>query len=293
MKDKKSHQTIGILSLLVVTLFWGFGFVGLVYVERVPTFWVQAIRFTIASVILALVFPKHLKHLDKRYLKVGLEAGFFMFLAYVGATVGIRYTMASRAAFFSCLSALCVPIIMLICFKLKPTKKNILCLAICVVGVYMISMGGTGEHGFRFGDVICLGTSFVTACEMVVVDRNIEDMDPIALSIIELGVISVFSFICIPIFGETLPTDWTVREIGAMLFMGICCSALAFVFKIYGQKQLPANRASLIMTMEPVIGGIGSWWLLSERMGVMGWTGAIIVVIAIILSEYNATDTKD
>ena len=75
MKDKyKSHQTIGIISLLTVTLFWGFGFVGLVYVDRIPTFWIQALRFTLATVVLILIFPKHLKHIDKRYLKVGVEA---------------------------------------------------------------------------------------------------------------------------------------------------------------------------------------------------------------------------
>ena len=160
------------------------------------------------------------------------------------------------------------------------------------MGIYLISMGGTGEFGINYGDIINLGASVFTACEMIVLDRNLKDMDPIVITIIELGVIAVFSLICIPIFGETFPDNWTGLEIGAMIYLGLGCSAIGFAMKVLGQKHLPANRASLILTLEPVIGGLSSTWLLSENMGFLGWIGAAIVVFSIVLSEYTAHDTE-
>lgn len=121
-----------------VAICWGFGFLGLRYVDGLPTFYVQAIRFGIAALALAAVFFKHLKNVDKELLKAGILIGILMFACYVCATLGIKYTTASRTAFFSTLGAICVPLLNFVIYRIRLTRKSALCVVICVVGVYLI-----------------------------------------------------------------------------------------------------------------------------------------------------------
>ena len=287
------HSTLAVIALIIVTLVWGGGFPGLAYVSRIPTFHVNAIRFLASSVILALIFHKRLKVIDKSYIKLGIISGIFMFLTYGCATMAIHYTTASRTAFFSCLSAPCVPVLAFAFFRQKPTGRNIVSLLICAVGVYLISMGAQGSSGgMNLGDILSLFASVFTAMEIIILDRSLGGKDSTVVSILELGVIGILSVIAIFVTGEQAPESWTTLEIGSMIYLSLGCTALAFVLKTFGQKHVPAGRASIILTMEPVFGGIYSAILLSEKMGLRGWIGALIVVSSVIISEYHA-ESKD
>ena len=162
-KKKSKEEIFSVIGLLVVAICWGFGFLGLRYVDGLPTFYVQAIRFGIAALALAAVFFKHLKNVDKELLKAGILIGILMFACYVCATLGIKYTTASRTAFFSTLGAICVPLLNFVIYRIRLTRKSALCVVICVVGVYLISMGGSASLGFNVGDAICLGAAFFSA----------------------------------------------------------------------------------------------------------------------------------
>ena len=67
-KPAMKHSTLAVIALIIVTLVWGGGFPGLAYVSRIPTFHVNAIRFLASSAILALIFHKRLKVIDKSYI---------------------------------------------------------------------------------------------------------------------------------------------------------------------------------------------------------------------------------
>ena len=293
VKPAMKHSTLAVIALIVVTLVWGGGFPGLYFVSRIPTFHVNAIRFTGSAIILALVFRKRLKVINRDYIKLGIVTGIFMFLTYACATMAIHYTTASRTAFFSCLSAPCVPVLVFLFFRQKPTRRNIVSLLICAVGVYLISMSGQdGNVGMNIGDILSLCASAFTAMEIVLIDRYLGDKDSTVLSILELGAIGIFSIIAIFVSGEQSPASWTSGEIWAMIYLTLGCTALAFVLKTFGQKHVPAGRASIILTMEPVFGGIDSAILLNDKLGLRGWIGALIVVASVIISEYHA-DSKD
>ena len=81
-KKKSKEEIFSVIGLLVVAICWGFGFLGLRYVDGLPTFYVQAIRFGIAALALAAVFFKHLKNVDKELLKAGILIGILMFACY-------------------------------------------------------------------------------------------------------------------------------------------------------------------------------------------------------------------
>ena len=285
---KKSKEEIfAVIGLLIVGVCWGFGFLGLRYVDGLPTFYVQAIRFGIAALALAVACFKHLKNVNKELLKAGILIGVLMFACYVCATLGIKYTTASRTAFFSTLGAICVPLLNFVIYRIKLTRKAALCVVICVAGVYLISMGGSAEFGFNIGDAICLGAAFFSAGQIVTIEKLAKSHDVYALTVVELATIAVLGFVFTFVSGEAVPEALTGLELGTLIVLGLVCSALCFILQTSAQKHVPANRVALILTVEPVVGAIASVSILHETLGVVGWLGGALVVTSIIISEWS------
>ena len=289
-RKKSKEEIFALIGLLVVGVCWGFGFLGLRYVDALPTFYVQAIRFAIAAMALALVFFRHLRNINKELLKAGIFIGILMFGCYVCATYGIKYTTASRTAFFSTLGAICVPLLNFVFFRIKLTRKSAFCALICVVGVYLISMGGSAELGLNIGDIICLGAAFFGAGQIVVIEKLAGSHDVYALTVVELATISICGFLGIFLFGEEIPQALTGLELGSLIVLGLVCSALCFILQTVGQKHVAANRVALIFTVEPVVGAIASVSILHETLGIVGWLGGALVVTSIVISEWSTEE---
>jgi len=288
MNVKQHLHFYSVLGLVIISFSWGFGFVALDWCGRLPGFMIMAIRFSMAAVLLAVIFCRHLKYIDKSLVKAGIIIGLYMFLCYACASFGIRFTTTSRTAFFSCLGAICVPMLNFVFFKIKMTRKAVFCVILCLVGVYSISMGGTTDLGFNFGDMLCLFASVFGAAQSIAVERMSKKHDIFALSIVELAAITVLSVLMSLITGETYPGGITPLEIGALLFIGVVCSALCFVLQMACLKHVPADRASLILTLEPVVGAAASVLLLGDVLGVFGILGGALIVVSIIMSELSA-----
>lgn len=295
MKKGRDHlHFYSVLGLIIIGFSWGFGFVALDWCERIPGFMIMAIRFSMAAVLLAVIFWKHLKYIDKALVKAGVTIGLFMFLCYACASFGIRFTTTSRTAFFSCLGAICVPMLNFAVFRIKMTRKAVFCVFLCVIGVYAISMGGSADLGFNFGDMLCLFASVFGAAQSIAVERMSKKHDIFALSIVELAAITILSALMSLITGEKYPGGITPLEVGSLLFIGVICSALCFVLQMACLKHVPADRASLILTLEPVVGAVASVLLLGDVLGLFGVLGGVLIVVSIVISELSASaDEKE
>lgn len=286
-KKKSKEEFFAVIGLLVVAVCWGFGFLGLRYVDGLPTFYVQAVRFGIAALALAVACFRHLKKINKELLKAGIMIGILMFCCYVCATLGIKYTTASRTAFFSTLGAICVPLLNFLFYRIKLTRRSAFCVVICVAGVYLISMGGSADLGFNIGDAICLGAAFFSAGQIVGIEKLAKSHDVYALTVVELATIAVLGFLGIFVAGEAVPETLTGLELGTLIVLGLVCSALCFILQTSAQKHVSANRVALILTVEPVVGAIASVTILKETLGIIGWLGGVLVVASIIISEWT------
>ena len=83
--------------LILATIIWGSSFVVMKSsVGVLPTFWLLAIRFSFAALVLAVVFIRRWKVLDKQYLIGGTVMGFCLFLAYTFQTFGLSRPPPAR-----------------------------------------------------------------------------------------------------------------------------------------------------------------------------------------------------
>ena len=77
------------LSLMLVALFWGLGFVAMKdALDSFSPFWLLTIRFFSGTALMTLIFKKRLARLTRADLKAGALIGIFLFLGFAGGIIG-------------------------------------------------------------------------------------------------------------------------------------------------------------------------------------------------------------
>ena len=112
------------LGLLLVTFFWGASIlltkVGL---EGIEEYNLIALRFIIAFLLSGLIFYKHLFKIDFKTVKYAFILASVLFIVYIFATFGTKYTSVSNAGFLLCLTVIFIPILSAIFLKHIPKRK--------------------------------------------------------------------------------------------------------------------------------------------------------------------------
>ncbi len=284
---EKKQELLAVLGLIIVTFLWGFGFVSLKYCENIPPFLLISLRFIIALFVLVAIFFKKLKGINKELVTVSFFAGLFIFLCYACATIGIRYTTPSRNAFFTCMEAIVVPFINLLIFRIVPKKKEILCVILCFLGIFLISMGHNENIGLSSGDFISFFASVTYACELIILNRYGKKHDPILLTIVQIFFIAVISILMTVIMRESFSNSFSTLEISHIIFLGLGSTAIAFVLQTVCLKHITSQKGALVLTIEPVLGAIFCAIVFRDYLGINGYIGGLIIFLSILISESN------
>lgn len=282
-----SKQWKADLALILVTLFWGVSYylVDLSLTE-LPEMTLNASRFVLAFVILAVIFRKRVFAASRATLKYSLYVGVLLVFVYAGSTYGIARTSLSNAGFICALPVVVTPILDFIFNRRRPEKRLGIALIMCTVGLAMLTLNE--NFGINVGDALCLLCAVSYGADMIVTDRAVqqEDVDPLALGVIELGIagviMTVIAFVTEqPVLPQT-PAVW-----GSVLFLSICCTGVAFVVQSVAQQYTSATHVGLIFTLEPVFSGIVAYFVANERLLPRGYVGAVLMLLSLIVMELD------
>jgi drug/metabolite transporter (DMT)-like permease len=102
----------------------------------------------------------------------------------------------------------------------------------------------------------------------------------------------VYAFGFIALFWALFVTPWEYSQRGFsltwwphLLYVVIVGTVIPFGLFFQGVKYIRATRASITSTLEPIIGGVVSYFLLGETLFPLQIIGAISVIVAIILLQ--------
>jgi drug/metabolite transporter (DMT)-like permease len=84
-----------------------------------------------------------------------------------------------------------------------------------------------------------------------------------------------------------LSPSLTSRNISLLIILGVMCTALSHTLFIKGMKQIKAQTASLIHTLEPVYGIIFAFLFLKEVPSARTLLGGVVILIGQILIVYS------
>lgn len=283
-KERKiaALANIGLLGTAVI---WGFAFVVVKNsLDLIPPTWMLAFRFTIASVVLGLIFIRKMMTIKKETVRQGVILGAFLFLSYLLQTIGCQYTTAGKNAFLTAIYVVIVPFLHWILNKIRPTSFHVTAAFMAIAGIGLLSL--QGDLTMNIGDVLTIFCGFGYALHMIYIDRYTQSNDPVVLTVLQLGFAATFSWILAPVLDGGFPAG--ALEPGiivGMLYLGLMSTMLAFLLQNVCQKYTTPNAASLFLSLESVFGVLFSTIFLGERMTPRMIFGCALLLASIILAE--------
>lgn len=270
---------VGVLLLVFVTLIWGSTFAIIKEtIETVPVPILLAIRFSFAALILLWVKP------ERKTLIPGLILGVLSFAGYATQSVGMLTTTASKAAFITGLSVILTPIVGAIWLRHRVPMRAWFAALLAILGLGLMTLNP--HEGLVVGDLWVLGTALAYALYIVYLGEIATHHKPIVLTSLQIIVVALLSW------GWAVPEVHVLRnlslsEISALLYLAIFATALVLWLQALAQRVVPAYAAALIFALEPVFAAIFAYFLLGEMLSTQGWLGGVLVVLAMIIGEFQ------
>ena len=194
------------MALLIVAIVWGSS---LVVVSGTTNFFkpnfLLGLRFSIACILLCLIFYKKLKLIDKNYFTSGGVVGFFLFIAYSSQTFGVTTAggLPGRSAFLSASYCVIVPFLGWFVNKIRPDKYNASAAVLCILGIGLVSFKDlvlSSSVGITMGDLYALLSGLLFASHIISITRLSKRKDPILMTIIQFGTAAILSWLLTLIF---------------------------------------------------------------------------------------------
>jgi drug/metabolite transporter (DMT)-like permease len=268
-----------LVALVAVTAVWGVTFVQVKdALELYPLFAFLAVRFAIATLTLA---PAAAPRLRNAGWKAGVTLGLLLAVGYALQTAGLERTTVSSTGFVTGLYVVFTPLFAFALFRIRVGRSVVVGVALSLVGLGLLAGVGVGDP---IGDLLVLGGSAAYSLQIALLERYARRYDPVAFTFVEMLAACVgFTAIAVSLGEVELPRGWVVW--GALLVTGVFASALGFLVQTWAQRQMSAARTALAFAMEPVWTAFFGYWLAGDRLGVLGWTGAALIMIAIVVAE--------
>lgn len=276
MKIQMTERKGEILVALALALRSSSLLFGKIAMRTMGPFLTIGLRFTIAFVLIALLFRKSLTKVDLKTLWHCALIGIFFFLAMVFELYGLQTTPSSVTAFLEGSVVVLVPAITCILQRKFPDRYTVVSAIIAMIGVGFLTL--KGDHiGFTTGELLVLGGTVWYSLSVLVTDKAAKNDDLMAVAIYQLLFIAIFAYIGAFIFEEIrLPQSST--EWGAVLALAIICSGVGFTIQPFGQKYTTPERAGILAVFNPLTAAVLGVIFLSERM-----TGSMLIGSALIL----------
>ncbi len=288
LMNPKLTSVLASAGLLLAATIWGFSFVIVKdSLDYIGAFYMIAYRYTIAAVVMSLIFIKKWKLFSRDYLKHGAFTGLFLFLAYATQTVGCDYTTAGKNAFLTTFYVIMIPLLTWLLFRKRPRFYVFIAAAMSLTGIGLLALG-SGDKGINIGDVLTLICGVFFALHIIFTEKyNRNGGDPLFLTLLQFIFTAIAGWITAPFFDGAFPmaTAFTGRVVGSMLYLGLLSTMVGFSLQNIGLKYVQSSIASLFLSFESVFGILFSTLILHEAFTLKMFAGCTLIFLAVILAE--------
>ena len=284
-------KIISFFCLVVCTLIWGTTFIAQdTGMDNIGPFTFNSVRFFVGFVaVLPFVLLIEKKKLDQikhnkiEFYKLILPVGIFLFLGCIFQQVSLLYTDVANSAFFTIFYVPMVPIIIYFLFSEKLHWSIWPSVLACVFGGYLLS--DISDSTIRFGDSLVLIGALFWALHIIYIGKIVNQFDlPFSIALIQNLIVSFFSFILVIIF-EEINFSNIALETFEILYAGILSGGAAFALQLFGQRNITAAPAAIVMSLEGVIAAISAWLILNQILGLNNIVGCTLILGGILLSQ--------
>ncbi len=292
----KKREVICTLTLVLTALIWGCAFVAQsIGAQYIGPFTFLSSRTWIAFFALWPVIAVRERLLrkkgdtsvrktagQKKMLWLGgAVCGFFLFTASASQQIGIGLTTTAKAGFITALYVVIVPILAVF-FRQKVAKKIWGCVALAVIGLYLLCM--KERFALSPGDSYMLLCAILFSLQIMSVNYFVKYTDPVRLASFQFLFEGIFALVCMLIF-EPVSTEALLMAAPTILYAGFMSSAVGYTLQIIAQNGLDPAVASIAMSLESVFAALAGWVILHQVMSVREIAGCALMFAAIVISQ--------
>ncbi len=286
-------------AVLAAVCLWGSSFVGTKLALRVfDPFAVIWARMLFSSLLFLAILPR----LDRpRYCR-GDWRGLLLLVVFLPGlyfpleNTALTLTSASQAGMISAIVPLLVAVGAHFVFGERVTVRGYAGLAAAIVGVVWLTLAA--ESSLVSAPNPLLGNfleflAMLCACGyMLTIKKLSERYGTWMLSGLQCLAGLVFFLPAVFRFESALTSPELTVGIGAVAYLGIVVTLLAFGFYNYGVSRMPASRASAFINLIPVVSVFLGWAILGDSLTVGQYEASVLVMSGVALSQFGARKAR-
>ena len=272
--------------LLLVAAIWGGSYsAAKTATEEIPVLQFLFLRFGLTFLLLlpalrGLVVPHWRPALVATCL-----LGINLLAIYLCETFGVSLTTASNAAFLISLSVAFTPLCEWWLLGQKPTRTVLAAATLSLAGAGLLAFQNNGgEADWSWGDALMVAAALLRGV-MVCLMRRVGErhgLPALTTTAVQMGVMALGTVLLMDlVLGQAwVPLPASANFWGAMAFLVLLCTVLAFVVQNHAVARISPSRVALLMGSEPLWGALIAALWLGEQMTLQGWLGGLLIVAA-------------
>ncbi len=279
--NTRTLSLLATLGLLAMTAVWGSTFVLIKdVVGRMPVADFLAVRFVIAAAAMLALFARPVLRLGRRQVLHGLLLGTVYGIGQLLQTWGLSLIAPSVSGFATGMYVVFTPILALLLLGQRMAGVVWLAVGLSTAGLALLSLNGVSVD---LGVWLTLASAALYALHIVLLGQWSRPGEAFGLSALQVVAIAAVCLLATAPHGPVLPPDrgaWF-----AVLYMALIAGAGAMLMQTWAQSHLPAARAAIVMTTEPVFAAAFAVLLGSDVVSWRMLAGGGLILAAMYLVE--------
>ena len=289
-------KSFSMFCALITTFIWGTAFIAQdTGMDNIGPLTFNSSRFLVgfltilpfAILIEKNKIKKEIKNNTKLFIKYLIFMGVSLFLGTFLQQAALQYTNIANAAFFTVFYVPFVPIILFIIYKEKVHWSIWPSIALCIVGVYLLTDFSDAE--IMLGDTLVIFCSIFWALHIIFAGKFMQNFNiPMFYATLQAAFVFLLSIFFALIFEDVILSN-ILLELSSILYAGVLSGGVAFTLQMYAQKNIEEAPAAIIYSLEGVFAAIAGWIILDQFLKFNNIIGCILILFAVILSQILPT----
>jgi drug/metabolite transporter (DMT)-like permease len=273
------------LILLLSALIWGFAFVAQrAGMEYIGPFTYNAVRFAMGGLFLVPIVLKKKKEVKINVglnFKHGIILGVILFTASSFQQIGLLYTTAGNAGFFTGMYVILVPALGIFIGR-KTFKSTWIGALLAFSGMYFLS--SASDLSMNKGNFYVFISAVFWAVHVLSIDNFAKRTEPVIIACIQFLVTSLLSFI-VMLGRETTTLAAIYSAMIPLIYGGIISVGIGFTLQIVAQKKAHPTHAAIILSLEAVFAVVGGILILKEAFTSNTFIGCLLMLTGMLVSQ--------
>ncbi|MDR2864855.1 MAG: DMT family transporter [Spirochaetaceae bacterium] len=284
------------IAMIICVFLWGFSFISIkIAVSVLPAMTLGALRFAVAIIVLFVFKIADDKSAEKRG-----ETRKFLYVSDIPLLIASSITGVSIYFFFenngvkmigageASIIVGAIPVLSMISeaivLKSRIVARQWIGVSISIVGVALVSGVSISLSGKGLGYIYMACSVLLWVFYCFLTRPLFATRSPVYIVFWQsfFGFLGFLPFI---LFEKPLLANLTPLIAAHIAFLGIFCSAAAYLLYVYALDILGVSVSSLLLNVIPVISVFAAFFLLGERLSGLQWFGSALTIGGVYLAS--------